>query len=269
MNKLTLVVLLASVCVAYATEETDLATIEDIESESQSPAAPTDAEEVANLSGDSVVFSDFCLRTRDHVLGDIKSNTNSMVANLFTMLFNSAQELGQEALEAQRKATDKLSNQLGNPDAPVENNEYSDDEVDQVIYHGQKRIQNNLVQPKSFIQAIISNLQATGTALARGAANRIKAIQSIQGLGAAVSAVGQICNSFDAYTVLFQNELEELRQQLAQSNPELAKYNLNQVDCVTTKRVLRLGGLCQLSKVAREPLMNLLAIDRPSLGRKA
>lgn len=254
MNKLALIcLLLGSVCLANATG--DVPEFEEVELESQA-AAPTDAEETANLKGDAVVFSDFCLRTRDHVLGDIKTTTNSVAANLFTTLFNSAQELGTEAMEAQKKATDRLGNQILNPEAQVENS--ADNEVDGVIAEGQRKIKQDPRQPRAFINAFISAIQATGTAIARGVANRIKNLENISGLDTAVAAVGSVCDRFTQYNLEFLRDFQETKAELAAENPKLASLSLGAVDCVTSKRVIRLEALCKLAKVARGPLMSLI-----------
>lgn len=259
MNKLALVVLLASVCLVSAYNEDNDVAIDDVELESQA-APPTDAEETAGLQGETLVFSDFCLHTRDHVVGDIKTTTNTAASNLFNILFNSAQELGSEAMEAQRRATGVLGNQILNPDAPIQ--DASGDEVDTVIANGQRNIQENQRQPRSFIQAFISVIQATGTAIARGVANRIKILENINGLETAAAAVGGACDRFTEYQYEFEREFAATKKQLAEHNPSLEKLTLGQINCLTTKRVLRLEAICKLAKVAKGPLMNLLSASR-------
>lgn len=262
MNKFVLIALLATVCVAHATEDGDL------ELESQAAAAPTDSEEVENLSGETVVFSDFCLRTRDHVLGDIKRTSNSAAANLFTLLFNSAQEVVTEALETQQKATDKLGNQMLHPDAEIVKHN-DDDTIDKIITDGQERIQNDQGQLKISLNAFMSAIKATGTAVAIGIANKIKALKNIQGLTAASAIVEGACDKFADYQVQFNRDFEETKIQLVSSNPRLANIQLNQVNCVTSKRIMRMEGLCKVAKVARGPLMNLLATTNNGMNRQS
>lgn len=256
MNKLALIVLLASVCLARANPivvESD-----DVELESQSAAAPTDAEETANLQGDSVIFSDFCIRTRDHVLTDIKSTANSGAARLFTLLFNTAQEIGSEALATQIKATTLLGNQIQKPETRVEG-EYTG-EADNIIAEGQLKIQQDPGQPKSFFQAFVSVIKATGTAIARAVAARMESISSLNGLDMTAAALENACDRFTEYQQEFAKTFEETKSELAASNPKLASLTLGQVNCVTSRRVLRIEGICKFARVAKGPVMSMLSL---------
>lgn len=253
MNKFSaivaLVALLASACIIRAEEGIDSI---ELEEDSQSSINPTDSEELAGLEGKNQIFTDFCLSSRDYIRDDLKRGTNNLAANVFTLFFRSAEQMGLEALNTQSEASERLSEQLRNPETPVS-------ETDDIVEAGRRNIQeagNNV--PKSLFQAITSALAATGTSIAQNVRAKIMEVRQRLGMDKAIGALADTCSKVAEYEEELRSRFAAQLQTIAERDPTMANTRLDQVQCLTSKRILKIEGLCKFARIAQGPLMKIL-----------
>lgn len=248
MIKFMAIALLACVCMTRAeVPDADL-----LEEDSQSALNPTDSEEVANLMGKHQIFSDFCLQTRDYVREDVKRTSNNKAADVFTLFFRSAEDLGVESLNTQKDATERLSEQLRNPETQVS-------DANDAVEEGRRRIQDSGDNvPKSFFQAMTSALTATGTTVAQGVKARLMAIRSKIGPDSAISILTETCSKVEQYEEEMRSRFAKEIETVASKDPSMANVQLDQVECLTSKRILKIEGLCRFARIAKQPLMKIM-----------
>lgn len=227
------------------------------EEESQLALVTNNEEECSGLSDQHQVFSSFCLATRDYVLSDLKKNANSMAANGFTLFFKSAEAMGIEAIDVQRKATNSLSSQIRNPESSIDGSEDSN-RIDQLITRGQERVQQSPNLPKSLVSAIGSTVTATASSLAQNVMTKLNELKSVFGLMQIVGALSEACNKVSVYEEEIRRRFQETKAEIAERDPSLAYAELEAVNCVTSKRILRVEGLCKFARIAQNPLMRML-----------
>lgn len=227
------------------------------EEDSQLALAPNDDEELSSLSDKHQIFSDFCLATRDYILSDLKKNTNSMAANGFALFFKSAETMGVEALNVQRQATDRLSDQIRNPQTAIDSSNASN-RVDQLITQGQESIQQSPNLLRSLIPAIRSNVAATGSSLAQNVMTKLNELRSVFGLMQIVGALSEACNKVSEYEEEIRRRFKETKDEISSRDASMANAELESVNCLTSKRIIRVEGLCKFARLAQNPLMRML-----------
>lgn len=259
MNKLAIIALLAFVCqVAPASGDFDdwshgpLGTEEEQHFDPQIGFIPNDQEEVRDLQPNKAAFKNFCLETRDFVIGDAKHAANTLSKSVFSLVFKAADEINVDAQKTSQRATDLLGKQLLHPEAAI--SEEVTNQSDKIIIEGQKKLQ----QKNSIFSAITTVFQATGDALLRASLNKLNSLKDAYGVFSTVDAFTEGCNKIAQYGQEIEKRFEKAREQAAIEDPSLASVKLNDVWCTTSKRVGRFDGLCKFAKVARGPLMNIL-----------
>lgn len=252
MNKFAAIALLAFVAVAAANNVQEVKLIDLEDPETQLALVPSDEEETAGLVGDATIFHDFCIKSRDFVLGDIKHQTNTLAATIFSMFFKNAEQIGQSAIDASREANSKLSQQIRNPDAAIAEPEEGN-QVAAIIADGQQKIQQAQVQPQSFFQAVIANVGAAANAVSSGVVNSLKNLSGALGMNRVVGAMSNVCNQFAHYEEQNKAAFAQFIESIAAKDPALASIPYENVKCLTTKRISKLDGICKFSAVAKGP----------------
>lgn len=254
MNKFVAIALLAFVAVAAA-ENVTLVDLED--PETQLSLTPSNEEETAALFGDATMFADYCIKSRDYVLGDIKHQTNSLAGTVFTMFFKNAEQIGQNALEAERLATERLGNQIRNPDAAIEPAREGDSAYEMIV-DGQHKIQAEQVQPKTFFQAVVSTVGATVNAASSSVVSALNNLKSSFGLDRVVGALGSVCDQVAHYEEQNRQAYQEFASKLASKDATLAATPFERVPCLTARRVSRMDGICKFSTVVKDPVTKIM-----------
>lgn len=258
MNKqLSIFALLVIAAVASATEGPEPGSEIVFEEDSQLALAPNDDEELSSLKENHQIFSDFCLATRDYVLSDLKKNTNSMAANGFAMFFKSAETIGQEALDVQSRAANSLSEQIRHPQSAIDGSS-AVNRAEEIITQGQQRVQQSPNLPRGLISAIGSTVTATGSSLAQNVMQKLNSLRSAFGLMQIVGALSEACNKVSEYEDEIRRRFMETKSEIASKDASLARADLEEVDCLTSKRILRVEGLCKFARIAQNPLMRML-----------
>lgn len=249
MIKFTAMILLASVCLAGVSCDD----MPELEEDSQSALQPTDSEELAGLADKQQIFSDFCLRSRDYVVDDMKRTTNNLAAGVFSLFFRSAEELGLESLEAQKDATERLAGQLRNPSQELPEGAAEND----VVENGKRAIANQST-PVGFFQAITSTLAAIRNTVASGLTTRIQNMRKNFGMAKAAGALVESCSKVAQYEEELRSRFAQEIESIAAKDPSMANMQLDQVECLTSRRILKIEGLCKFARIARGPLMKIL-----------
>lgn len=245
------VIILLAMCAAVVSA-TEPGTEIVFEEDSQLALAPSDNEEVSFLTGKEQIFSDFCLATRDYVLGDLKKTSNEMAANGFALFFKSAETMGLEAIDTQRKASETFTEQIRNPEKPVEGSD------NQIIQEGQERIQQTRSIPRGVVEAIGSTLAATGSSLAQNVLNKLNQLKSVFGLMQIVGALSEACNKVSEYEEEIRRQFADTKEQVVSRDSSLGSFQVENVNCLTSKRILRVEGLCKFARIAQGPLLKML-----------
>lgn len=256
MNKFAVVILMAFVAVAACSSLGD-----ELDVESQLALNPSAEDETAGLEGPYQIFADFCINSRDYIIGDIKKNTNGLASNFFGVFFSTATNLGLEAVNVQRDAAEKLGEQIRNPDAAIGDYNH-DDEIASIIAEGQKSIQDEQSQPRTLFQGFISTLAATKNAITSNVVGQLNNLKDKWGVATVISSLKTFCDRADQYDTQLQSQFEQYVAAL--SDPAMKSAKLENVNCLTARRVIRVDGLCKLANAAKNPLLKAFAYKQVS-----
>lgn len=252
--KFAAIILLAIVGSVVAQDDR-LISMED--PETQMALTPTNEEETAGLVGDATMFADFCIKSRDYVIGDIKKQTNQLAATVFSMFFQNAAQIGQNALNVEMDATEKLGNQIRDPSAAIAT-PAEGDAAGAMIAEAQQKIQNEQTQPKTFFQAVVSTVGATGNAVASGVVNRLNGLSKTFGFDKVTGALSGVCNQIAHYEEQNKAAYQEFVKAIAAKDANLGATPFESVACLTTRRISRLDGICKFSAVAQGPVSKIM-----------
>lgn len=220
---------------------------------SQAAIIPTDSEEVSQLKEKHIIFSDFCIRSRDMVIGDIKRTTNELSSNIFILFFKSAEDVGLEVMSDVKAFATKMTQDL--KVAP---------KAEEIISAEQKAILESPDKPKSIFDAVSKTIAHFGNSMSTKIVKRLDAVKSAFGLGEVANALIKSCGKINEYNENLVKLFEETRNEITQLDKALGEAKLETVDCVTSKRLMKIYGLCKIVRVAQNPLIKmLLNINNP------
>lgn len=254
MNKYLAVSLL--VCVAaFAAQASPLNEVSGDELESSAGFNPTNDDETSALDDNTRIFSDYCISSRDIVVGDIRTKSNTFASKALSMLFNSAENIGLEAVNVQRDATEKLAEQIRDPSGKIADYDH-DDEVASIVAEGQKSIQEN--PSRSIFAGIASVLAATKNVISSRVLSKFEEFKGLLKIDQFSSGIKEACNRVSGYELEIQNLFEQTKAALVESNPAVSKITIEQVPCVTARRIIRLDGVCKFAMAAYNPLIKAI-----------
>lgn len=253
MNKF-IAVLTLSALVAFASAS-PVHELHGDELESSAGFNPTNDDETSALDDRTRIFSDYCLTSRDLVIGDIRTKSNSFASKAFSVLFNSAENIGLEAVNIQRDATQKLADQIRDPSGKIADYDHND-EIANIIADGQKSIQEDPSQPKSIFTGIATVLSATKNAVTSRVLSKFDEFKSILDLGSFTTGIKEACERVANYELQIQSLFEQTKSELGES---AASITIEQVPCVTSRRIIRLDGLCKFAFAAYNPLIKVIS----------
>lgn len=252
MRKYTaaLVLLFASVCMGLETDVEMGEAMPEFEEEGFSQAAiiPSDSDEIAQLEGKNRVFSDFCIRSRDLVIGDIKRSTSGLTANLFTLFFKSAEDVGLEALSDVREFANKMTAELT----------VSPSRAEGIIKSEQNKIVASNDKPKSIFEAVARTIGQFGSSVSAKVVQKLEAVRAIFGLGEVVNALVRSCGKIAEYNQNLQKLFDETKDEISEMDASLGSVKIEAVNCVTSKRLMRINGLCKIVRIAQSPIVRTL-----------
>lgn len=263
MNKFILVALIAA-SVAIANAAIVPGGMDDEVSELA--LNPNDEDETRSLDGTNLEgFRDFCIRTRDTVIQDLKNRGNVFTSDVFNSLFRTIGEVAESSIKANQKATDRLGRQLVNPAAAID--ESGNDKVDQIIADGQKAIQAAQNQGEGLLSAFTSGIKSFAAAGYGKAVEKITELQ--QTLGARVISKDLIafCEQLSDYEKQAIDIFEETKSGLVEENAEQyknVKFSDVAPKCITANRLSRADGFCKFVLAAKVPLAKVFRFELPA-----
>lgn len=236
---------------------------QEIEVESQLSLNPSNSEETAKLDNRTIVFSDYCITSRDLIMYELKRLKDHFVGAIFKMFFRSAEKLGIETLNTTVVASQKLVQQVVNPEAKIDKEKpnINDEQVDRIIVEGQVKIQENKGQPliKSLFQAFLHVLKAIGSKIARHIESKLREIKrSLRGMPI-MGVLRATCIMIKRYQSQFNAEFMKVRSELAEQEIEYADIQQSDVQCLTVKRINNLSRLCSAADATQHPIFQAIA----------
>lgn len=214
-----------------------------------------DNAEIENLKGKNVLFSDFCLSSRDYFYNQVQQDTVSAASGAMKTGIKSFWE----ASLVQLKALEKLTAQLKNPSAPIEGLD-EDDSVDAVIASGMKKIQASDSYLKSLVYVFshavaayrthLNKLALTSEADPKLSSDAVLAFASVEGA----------CSKMLEYENEIKKQFAKAKEEIVAKEASLAEVELENVECFTSKRVLNMATVCRFVESAKAPIKDLLGI---------
>lgn len=248
MNKVSVFAVLAFAAVCAAREA--------FESETQTILVPENSEETAELAGTTRLFADFCINSRDFVIGDIKRSTNGAAAKVYALVFDSAEAVGLQALDALHSARVRFLKQIAEPNAPIE---AATNAIERMIVEAQMRIQADQDIPKNLYNAFVTSVLATGTAVGQKIADGFEQVMKRQGLFNIVAMLENTCDHIGGYEKQLHERFNETKAELVVQESRLAAVSFESLPCITSRRVVRMDSICKLARSTPKQLANLLA----------
>ena len=238
MNKLFFVLL----AVAAVASAQDLGFEDDF---SEIAFATNDQAETKYLVGDMQMFSDFCISSRDYVFKQISTVTNEGASKVFALIFNIAESLGSEMVETIGTGNAKLSAQIANPDAEIENLSGAANEI---IVQGQADVKSVRIQPFAFAKAFKAMVYATSTAVGNAFQKKLTELQQQAREIASVSTLQAVCEAIKKTNKEVEAKFEHDKVEVVSEKPSLANVLYPQVQCLTSIRVQRIAYICELTQ---------------------
>lgn len=244
MNKFFVLALVAVSCTFVAANPLDGDEL------ASSAVNPSDDEEVARLDDTTRAFSDFCISTRGLIFDDIKSTSNGVSSRLFNTLFNTAEQIGTEAMTLQKTATSAVADQIRNPEASFEND---GSEISAI----RTLVQEERTVPKTFLAGFYNVLRMTANSVSQNLMTKFNDIKNNFGVSNLTNFLASTCQRVANYDELIKSEFNKYKSALVADQPSAASVKLEDVQCLTMRRVIRLDGICRLAIAAKDPFMKV------------
>lgn len=262
MNKFAVVVLLAvAACVASAGPITD-----DEEGYSQAASA-NDDKETSLLLGNEKLFSDFCHKSREYVINDIKNTVQGTSATLFKQFFGATSDIADQILSVEKSAVEALSAQIADPSASVSQGPLPEDQVEALIEQGKREIAAQADKSYGLLPGAKAAVSAMVSTVNSAFYVRLAQARSFLSANTLLQVVKENCNKVAKYEVDLAADLEETKRRIAEENhtPEIEKFlstvRIESVRCATTKKVVSVNAFCELINVAGTPFFRMLGIS--------
>lgn len=227
---------------------------------SELPAAPSDEQETMLLDPSHNVFSSFCLSSRDHVLAEIKAASREYAATAMISVFKSAGDVAADSLLAQAQASEKLAGQIKNPEAPIQK-AAGGDEFEEAIVEGQQKIQDDPTPIRSMLQGFYSTAKATKGRLMANALQRWSKLKETRNMRETImNLVNIACQKVVIYESQLRDQFSSFLREVTARDAKYAPLQLEDVTCITSRRVLRANKLCAVFQMASGPMMSMLAL---------
>lgn len=211
-------------------------------------------EEIKNLKGKNLVFSDFCLSARDHVFTKFQQNTATSVSEIA----KSGLKMYWDSSMVQMRALEKLTAQLKNPSAPIEGLD-ENDPTDAVIASGMKKIQES----NSYLEKLVTVFSHAVAAYRSNMGKMSSTLDETKDLSGAelvFNSFAKSCSFIRETEAEVRKQFEETKAQVVAKDSSMAEVELENVDCATPKRVLNMATICKFVETAEKPIKSLLGI---------
>lgn len=228
-------------------------------------AAIEDEREYGLLMGREKLFKDFCLQSRDSVIEDLKTLAHEKSSLLFRQFFNTANEITDEILNAEKHAVQELAAQIENPEKPISNELIDEDEIARMIAKGKREIQE-----KAGALGVTSAMQVAGQVFLSAASSALfirlaKARSAMDGFTLRQGILDQ-CSIAHGLEDKLAAQMEDYKAKLlaAHQDPSTQKFihkiNLKTMRCFTSKNVVHLSYFCDLVNNGFKPFKKMLGL---------
>lgn len=247
MNRLTLTLLLSLAICSLAVDQTSgkktITPFDDVES--QMSIYPDNAEETSALDGSKRLFTDFCITTRDNVMGDIRRTTKNIASSVFSLFFKSFEHLGLGSAQDQK--------------ADEENPTAEATEIEKNVDSSQPATEAGVPQqnkPRSIYRSVIGALSATKDAVTNSVVQSLSSIKTQLGLKTVGVALRRACDKVSQFQTQMNEQFEETKKDIGAA--DLATLKIADLQCVTTGRVMKMDNFCRMVMAAQEPVLRVL-----------
>lgn len=260
MNKL--VILMAVVAALIGSSAANGAD-EDVEDYSEMRIMPSDAAETAGLTGDSQIFSDFCIQARDEVSQFIEQSVHGAAASVFDAFFTSATDIGTEVLRAQSSAVNEASALIKESAVEQTPGVVSKEEAKENL---EQNVENlSLIQAMSQAAKVVIN--SVIEAAKSQVFTRLALLRSKFDSDSLKDKITEACGSINFDLIrrldsLMTSTKSSIKQSLSKSQAALldviSKTRTENVGCLTTSRVAKIAKFCDVLRMAGPSIYMLL-----------
>lgn len=265
--------------------------LDGAELESQLALVPTDSDETAYLCGPQVLLSDFCVASRDQVMGSIKRSVDNLrgrVLRIFFGAFGEAsldpdsvrEELSKAGGWAEQHDNAAAAAAANNNNLTHNHNHHATSQADTPGSNQHERAHNSAHSPEAvqeraratprlaLLDIIMLAVNAIKNSLGRAIRRQLATVSSRFGLSQLREAAVGTCKRIDqlksSLEANFRCTIEELSglKELKGSSmlSDLEQMRLDDVKCITVRRLLNLAGVCDFgSRVVQHPLFAILS----------
>lgn len=215
-------------------------------------------EEIVNLKGKNIVFSDFCLSVRDQIFTKLQQST----ATAASEMVKSSLKMYWESNMVQMKALEKLTAQLRNPSAPIEGLD-ENDPTDAIVASGMRKIQES----NSYLEKLVAVFRHTVLAYRSHLGKMSSVLDDTKGLSSAETVFNTFlssCSAVNEIEAQVRKQFEEAKAEIVAKDSSMAEVELENVDCATPKRILNMATVCKFIETAKEPIKGLFGIETQS-----
>lgn len=265
---------------------------EEIDLMPESPAFPTNEQELAELQ--EKVFSDFCLSTRDYVVNELKNGPKELASKF--VKYSQGMTPGSRFLL--ERASLKLFNQVENPDAPIEDlfanypydihieaglqkikqtktlsdrymlalsyfwltyTKFNRDELESKLRQAKsqeefdriyKSTENDSSNMDEYMTTIKDNFLQSKSELE----SKHSSVVGIE----LNKALQEGCSEFNEYKTVIGQKFGESKLSVVSKDRSVEKVELENVGCLTSKRVLNAVAVCTFIEAATRPISSIL-----------
>lgn len=217
---------------------------------SQLSILPDDDAEVAGLTPDTQVFSDFCIESRDEVKNFVKGLANGAASSVYGYLFSSTNDAGAAVLDAEKESVASGANSIENaPQDPASAQE----------------------QARTLLGLVANAVGVVRDAIVRTAKThvqeRIEYLKSLANPDTLREMVGDVCHSLtldlrrklDSKLTQTKNALKKSAAASPQIAEAVGKVRLENVGCVTVGRVAKVVKACDALRFADQALTQFMS----------
>lgn len=259
----------------------------------ESTSFQTDDEELAHLKSKNMAFSDFCLSSRNYVMSELKEGSTNLPNQL--VVYGQGMSPGSKAVL--ERASLKLFGQLEDPKAPI-SELFKNYPYDSIIADGMEKIRQTKSYSDSYMIALSFIWQAYSSYSKDELATRLKEAKSMEDMEevyednkngrtnianyiseikeefeklkseleykhpsvvqAELNVSKQACFKFSEYQNEIRKLFDKMKAKVVSIDESMVGVSLDNVGCLTSKRVLNAVTVCNFIDTAKQPIMRIL-----------
>lgn len=211
---------------------------------------PDNDEEVEHLVPEHQIYSQFCIDSRDNTKLYLRDSANSAAASVFNILFNSLTNVADGVLEAQKEAIEEGAKNL----TQVGLAQPQEADVEAQAEPEPERANESLIG--SFRSAVRNVFHVIVKSAASEAYKQLETLKANLSAGTLKETVDQACQSVSyGLKGQLESDFELAKSGLARSasakmRAQIIGTKLDQVECVTSRRIVKVANFCEVFRMA-------------------